>query len=223
MAAGLAWCRSPRGPYFSLLVQRKVGKRNTPRRSARRCAAGAQSRREFSDGASCPGRKRRTSLCAALRVLPAGTAGPKGPQKPARTDPACTPLPWLFGVPMRHGEWVGQNPQGAVMDDGVSVWHRDVPYGNSRPARGPGARSAEGVPPGVCFFDSFFAQAKKECPLRRAAPSPKRGRPVPQGHKTRAHSGSGYNRARLEDTDSVVPHPNPSPAGRGAQMLGEGL
>ena len=103
-------------------------------------AAGAQSRREFSDGASCPGRKRRTSLCAALRVLPAGTAGPKGPQKPARTDPACTPLPWLFGVPMRHGEWAGQNPQGAVMDDGVSVWHRDVPYGNSRPARGPGAQ-----------------------------------------------------------------------------------
>ena len=62
---------------------------------------------------------------------------------------------------MRHGEWVGQNPQGAVMDDGVSVWHRDVPYGNSRPARGPGARSAEGVPPGVCFFDSFSAQAKQ--------------------------------------------------------------
>jgi hypothetical protein len=156
-----AWRRSPRRPYFSLLVQRKVGKRNTPRRSARRCAAGAQSRREFSDGASCPGRKRRTSLCAALRVLPAGTAGPKGPQKPARTDPACTPLPWLFGVPMRHGEWVGKNPQGAVIDDGVSVWHRDVPYGNSRPARAPGARSAEGVPSGVCFFASFFAQAKK--------------------------------------------------------------
>ena len=90
-----------------MLVQRKVGKRNTPRRSARRYAAGAQSRWEFSDGASCPGRKRRTSLCAALRVLPAVTAGPKGPQKLARTDPACTPLPWLFGVPMRHGEWAG--------------------------------------------------------------------------------------------------------------------
>ena len=135
-----AWRRSPRRPYFSLLVQRKVGKRNTPRRSARRCAPGAQSRREFSDGASCPGRKRRTSLCAALRVLPAGIAGPKGPQKPVRTDPACTPLPWLFGVPMRHGEWAGQNLKGAVMDDGVFVWHRDVPYENSRTARGPGAK-----------------------------------------------------------------------------------
>ena len=123
-------------------------------------AAGAQSRREFSNGASCPGRKRRTSLCAALRVLTAGTAGPKGPQKPARTDPACTPLPWLFGVPMRHGEWVGQNPQGAVTDDGVSVWHRDVPYGNSRPARGPGAqRRACRL---VCVsLPTFFAQAKK--------------------------------------------------------------
>jgi hypothetical protein len=62
---------------------------------------------------------------------------------------------------MRHGEWAGYNPKGAVMDDGVFVWHMDVPYENSRPARGPGARSAEGVPPGVCFFDSFFAQAKK--------------------------------------------------------------
>ena len=154
------WCRSPRGPYFSLLVQRKVGKRNTPRRSARRCAAGAQSRREFSDGASCPGRKRRTSLCAALRVLPAGTAGPKGPQKRARTDPACAPLPWLFGVPMRHGEWVGQNPQGAVMDDGVFVWHRDVPYGNSRPARGPGAKRRAGRLGCVSLILSLHKQRK---------------------------------------------------------------
>ena len=48
------------------------------------------------------------------------------------------------------------------MDDGVFVWHKDLPYENSRTARGPGARSAEGVPPGVRFFASFFAQAKKE-------------------------------------------------------------
>ena len=47
------------------------------------------------------------------------------------------------------------------MDDGVFVWHTDVPYGNSRPTRGPGAHSAGGAPPGVCFFASFFAQAKK--------------------------------------------------------------
>ena len=92
------WCRSPRGPYFSLLVQRKVGKRNTPRRSARRCAAGAQSRREFSCRASpyrvrgrlCPVRKRRTSLCAALRVLHAGPAGPQGP--PRATPETSRPL-----------------------------------------------------------------------------------------------------------------------------------
>ncbi|KAF1725510.1 hypothetical protein CSC78_08580 [Pseudoxanthomonas japonensis] len=29
---------------------------------------------------------------------------------------------------MRHGEWTGYNPKGAVMDDGVFVWHMDVPY-----------------------------------------------------------------------------------------------
>ena len=75
-------------------------------------AAGSHSRREFSDRASCPGRKRRTSMCAALRVLPAVTAGPKGPQKPARTNPARTPLPWLFGFPMRHGERARSEAQG---------------------------------------------------------------------------------------------------------------
>ena len=47
------------------------------------------------------------------------------------------------------------------MDDGVSVWHRDVPYENSRPARGPGAHSAEGVPPGACFFGSFLCTSKE--------------------------------------------------------------
>ena len=41
---------------------------------------------------------------------------------------------------MRHGEWAGYNPKGAVMDDGVSVWRMDVPYGNSRTARGPCAK-----------------------------------------------------------------------------------
>ncbi len=180
-----AWRRSPRGPYFSLLVQRKVGKRNTPRRSARRCAAGSQSRREFSDRASCPGRKRRTSVCAALRVLPAVTAGPQGGRERHLPDLRSFCCCSRFRVPMRHGEWAGQNPQGAVMDDGVFVWHMDVPYENSRSAREPGARSAEGVPPGVCFFDSFFAQAKKECPPRRAAPCLTKRKSVPRGHRTR--------------------------------------
>ena len=191
-----AWRRWPRGPYFSLLVQRKVSKRNTPRRSARRCAAGAQSRREFSDGASCPGRKRRTSLCAALRVLPAGTAGPKGPQKPARTDPACTPLPWLFGVPMRHGEWAGQNPQGAVMDDGVSVWHRDVPYGNSRPARGPGAQRRACRLGCVSLILSLHKQRSalqqpngwSRMPPRRAAPCVKKKIHPDRHHEMKAPS-----------------------------------
>ena len=62
---------------------------------------------------------------------------------------------------MRYGEWAGYNPKGAVMDDGVFVWHMDVPYENSRPARGPGAHSAEGVPPGACFFGSFLCTSKE--------------------------------------------------------------
>ena len=103
------WCRSPRRPYFSLLVQRKVGKRNTPRRSARRYAAGAQSRWEFSDGASCPGRKRRTSLCAALRVFfPPGLPDLRGPgSKSKRVRDLLVLLLVLFGAPMRHGERAG--------------------------------------------------------------------------------------------------------------------
>ena len=220
MAAGLAWCRSPRGPYFSLLVQRKVGKRNTPRRSARRCAAGAQSRREFSDGASCPGRKRRTSLCAALRVLPAGTAGPKGPQKPARTDPACTPLPWLFGVPMRHGEWAGQNLKGAVMDDGVFVWHRDVPYGNSRPTRGPGAKR-RACRLGRVSLVPFFARAKKGTPPRRAAPWVRDRNLSRTATKSGRHHGCGDSQD--EHTDLVGPLPSSSlPQGLPSGAAGRG-
>ncbi len=44
LSSVLAWCRSPRGPYFSLLVQRKVGKRNTPQAARPAHSAGSAGR-----------------------------------------------------------------------------------------------------------------------------------------------------------------------------------
>ena len=79
-------------------------------------------------------------LCAALRVLPAVTAGPQGPRERHLPDLRSLCCCSRFRIPMRHGEWAGYNPKGAVMDDGASVWHMDVPYGNSRTARGPCAQ-----------------------------------------------------------------------------------
>ena len=47
------------------------------------------------------------------------------------------------------------------MDDGVFVWHTDVPYENSRPARGPGAHSAGRAAWGVfLWFLSLHEQRK---------------------------------------------------------------
>ena len=78
-------------------------------------AAGAQSRREFSDGASCPSRKRRTSMCGA----PAGFCPPRlpdlrGPGSKSkrvrvrvRARDLHVLLLLLFGAPMRHGERAG--------------------------------------------------------------------------------------------------------------------
>ena len=156
-------------------------------------------------------RKRRTSSCAALRVLHAGPAGPQGPQKPRLRPPdRCFAFVCLL-VPMRHGEWAGYNPKGAVMDDGVFVWHMDVPYENSRPARGPGARSAEGVPPGVCFFDSFFAQAKKEC-LRGERRHVRKRRCDPQGAiESKRHRGRCASQA---DQRGGLRCPSPQPLSR---------
>ena len=148
--------------HFSLLVQRKVGKRNTPRRSARRTRRVRIHDGNFRTGHPALAENGAHPCAPPCGFYPPGLPDLRGPgSKSKRVRDLLLLL--LFGVPMRHGEWAGYNPKGAVMDDGVSVWHMDVPYGNSRTARGPGARSAEGVPPGVCFFDSFFAQAKKEC------------------------------------------------------------
>ena len=95
------------------------------------------------------------------------------------------------------------------MDDGVSVWHMDVPYGNSRPARGPGARSAEGGPPGVCFFDSFFAQAKKEGPRGERRLAGTKRRFAPPGRRTKSPSRARTLHRETEINGLRCPSPQP--------------
>ena len=209
-----AWCRWPRGPYFSLLVQRKVSKRNTPRRSARRCAAGTQSRREFSDGASCPGRKRRTSLCAALRVLPAGTAGPQGPQEPRLRDPR---LQLRFCLPSCPHE---ARRAGRVKPEGRRHGRRRFRMAQGCairkfPARPRTRSEAQGVPPGACFFGSFLCTSKE-----RDAPAASGAMRGPSGLFRKAIKRTGRQHGKLGDRGFVAPLPNPSPAGRGASSWG---
>ena len=191
-----AWRRWPRGPYFSLLVQRKVSKRNTPRRSARRCAAGTQSRREFSDGASCPGRKRRTSLCAALRVLPAGTAGPKGPRKQKQTRPRSAVAPAFRGPhearrvgrvkTRRAPSWM------TAFSYGTGMCHTKIPGPPADPERSAG-RAAWGV---FLWFLSLHEQrgaSQQPNGWSRDAPAAsgtmgQRQKPLSQGHQKWAPS-----------------------------------
>src|SRR3546814_115363 len=67
--------------HLSLLVQRNLAQRkHTPPTRPARCAGFAEPA-GFSEGASCPCGKRRTSLCGALRVLSAGSAASEGPLK----------------------------------------------------------------------------------------------------------------------------------------------
>ncbi|MDR7070758.1 hypothetical protein J2X02_003627 [Pseudoxanthomonas japonensis] len=135
------WRRLPRGALlFFACAKKSKQKKHTPAVRPPQ-AAGSQSRREFSCRASCPVRKRRTSLCAA----PAGFYPPRlpdlrGPKSHTWDIRGCRFAFACLRIPMRHGEWSGYNPKGAVMDDGVSEWHMDVPYGNSRTARGPCAQ-----------------------------------------------------------------------------------
>ena len=217
-----AWCRSPRGPYFSLLVQRKVGKRNTPRRSARRCAAGAQSRWEFSDGASCPGRKRRTSLCAALRVLPAGTAVPKGPQKQTRPRSACA-VARAFGPheARRVGRVKpeGRRPGWAAFSYGTGMCLTKIPGPLANPERA--ARRACRL--GCAFFGYFLCTSKES-----DAPAASGAMPGPSGLFRKAIKRTGRQHGKPGDRGFVAPHPNPSlpqglpsvAAGRGASSWG---
>ena len=149
-----AGLRSPRRPYFSLLVQRKVGKRNTPRRSARR-----ERRVRSHDGNFRTGHP----------ALAENGAHPCAPplrgftRRDCRTSEAprtASAVAHAFGVPMRHGEWVGSNPQRAAPDGRRFRMARGCALRGSRPARGPGAQ-CRACRQGCVSLVPFFAQAKK--------------------------------------------------------------
>ena len=167
--------RSPRGPTF-FACAKKVGKETHPWRRALRFAPGPQSAREFPEGASCPCRKRRTSLCAALRVLPGPLATPeRGPERPkqqqnnsnsrlSRTGEALWLLALALGPPpQRWRRWA--NPQGAAHDARRfgSAHGCAVPKFPSA-TRTPAAQRLGREDRGVLSLVPFFAQAKKGTP-----------------------------------------------------------
>jgi hypothetical protein len=68
-----------------------------------------------------------------------------------------------FRDPFRSGGPDGSNPAGAARTDARRFpTAQDVPSENSRPARGPGARSAEGAQAGRAFFWLSFLCTSKE-------------------------------------------------------------
>src|SRR3546814_924706 len=67
--------------HLSLLVQRNLAQRkHTPPPRPMLCIGFAEPA-GFSEGASCPRGKRRTSMCGALRVLSAGSVATEGPRE----------------------------------------------------------------------------------------------------------------------------------------------
>ena len=202
------------GPTF-FACAKKVGKESTPRRSARR------TRRVRSPGRNFRAGHPRIEYGAGSAPYENGARPVRRPAGFTRRDCRTSGAPraafavaHAFRVPMRHGEWAGQNPKGAVMDDGVSVWHMDVPYGNSRPTCGPGAKR-RACRLGRVSLVPFFARAKKGMPPRRAAPCSRQPRSILQGHE-KSHRGSCRHHVKPQNNDFVAPHPNPSPGGRGA-------
>jgi len=71
-----------RASYFSLLVQRKVTKRKHTRAARPPLRYGYASATGISGSSILLLRKRRTSVCAALRVYPVALAAPHGARGP---------------------------------------------------------------------------------------------------------------------------------------------
>ncbi|GAA3924058.1 hypothetical protein GCM10022229_17400 [Luteimonas lutimaris] len=61
--------RAARASHLSLLVQRNLAQRNTPRLRARRCAPGPRSRRDFPRGHPAPAENAAHPCAAPLRGL----------------------------------------------------------------------------------------------------------------------------------------------------------
>src|SRR5690606_5342560 len=72
--------------HLSLLVQRNLAQRkHTPPSRPVPCTGSAEPA-GFSERASCPRGKRRTSMCGALRVLSADSAATEGPWRSKAKD-----------------------------------------------------------------------------------------------------------------------------------------
>ena len=162
------WCARREASLFFACAKKSDQKKHTPGGvpSAQR-AQGPQSAREFSEGASCPCRKRRTSLCAALRVLPGPLATPeRGPveqQQKQRWRQSGGRL-WLLGPhPQRWRRWV--NPKGAAPDARRFGSAHGCAVPKFPPAtRTPAAQRLGREDRGVLSLVPFFAQAKKGTP-----------------------------------------------------------
>ena len=96
--------------HFSLLVQRKVGKRNTPRRSARRKRRVRSPGGNFRTGPPAPAENGAHPCAPPCGFYPPGLPdlrGPRSKSKRVRARDLHVLLLLLFGAPMRHGEWAG--------------------------------------------------------------------------------------------------------------------
>jgi len=156
---------------LSLLVQRKK-QRNTPQ-AARppRCALRVREwAGNFRKAHPCAIRKRRPPW-----RRPAGFTRPTrraswGPEGNSHSKALSTDMSGPASGPLRSGSHGGSNPVGAAHRD-VRRFRmtQDVSSGNSRRDCAPAAKRRAGRR-GVLSLPTFFAQAKKVGPPRRAAP-----------------------------------------------------
>ncbi len=164
--------RSPRGPTF-FACAKKVGKETHPWRRALRFAPGPQSVREFSEGASCPCRKRRTSCappCGFTRPACHALTGAR--RAKAKTKATATAersaLALAFGSPSAAVATVGKPAGRCTWMCSVLGRHRmcrpKIPAGDTNPGRA--AAGARG--PGCAFFGSFLCTSKERDAPRRA-------------------------------------------------------
>ena len=171
---GFLACRhgaARRRGLLSLLVQRKK-QRNTPQ-AARppRCALRVREwAGNFRKAHPCAIRKRRPPW-----RRPAGFTRPTrraswGPEGNSHSKALSTDMSGPASGPLRSGSHGGSNPVGAAHRD-VRRFRmtQDVSSGNSRRDCEPAAKRRAGRR-GVLSLPTFFAQAKKVGPPRRAAP-----------------------------------------------------
>ena len=93
------------------------------------------------------------------------------------------------------------------MDDGVFVWHMDVPYENSWLARGPGAKR-RACRLGCAFFGYFLCTSKESDASRRARHLCEKRKAIPQSHETSAIADLAQGR-RQEGYGLRCPSPQP--------------